>query len=125
VYPLPAAGGLGVHATLDLSGQTRFGPDIEYCDGVDYRFDESRKARFITAIRRWYPDLDETRLQPAYVGVRPKLAGPDEAFADFLVSGPEEHGIAGIIQLFGIESPGLTACLALGEEVRTRVAGIA
>lgn len=123
VYPLPAHGGLGIHATLDLAGQVRFGPDSQYCSGVDYRFDPRRQARFSNAIRRWFPQLDEARLQPGYVGVRPRLAGPREDFADFVISGPTEHGVAGIINLFGIESPGLTACLALAEEVAARVGG--
>lgn len=123
VYPLPQAGGLGIHATLDLAGQVRFGPDSEYCDGIDYGFDTQRKSRFRRAVRRWFPGLDAERLQPGYVGVRPTLAGPGEPPADFVISGPTEHGVAGIINLFGIESPGLTACMALAEMVADRVAG--
>jgi len=115
IYPLPGNTGLGIHATIDLAGQGRFGPDAEYCDEVDYSFDESRKPLFIEAIRSWYPGLDESRLQPGFVGVRPKLQGPGEHFADFKISGPDEHGVAGLINLFGIDSPGLTACLALAE----------
>lgn len=117
VYPLPGATGLGIHATVDLAGQGRFGPDSSYCDQVDYRFDESRKAIFTEAIRHWYPGLEESRLQPGYVGVRPTLQGPGEAASDFMISTPAEHGVDGLINLFGIESPGLTACLALAEKV--------
>jgi L-2-hydroxyglutarate oxidase LhgO len=117
VYPLPEAGGLGVHATLDLAGQLRFGPDSEYMDDVDYAFDESRREEFAQAIRHWYPDLDEERLQPGYTGIRPRLSGPGEGFRDFMISAPKDHGIAGLINLYGIESPGLTACLALAEEI--------
>jgi len=117
VYPLPDEHGLGIHATLDQAGQLRFGPDARYCERVDYQFDVGSKVVFARSIRRWYPGLDEGRLQPAYVGVRPKLAGPDEGFADFLISGPDDHGVPGLVSVFGIESPGLTACLALAERV--------
>jgi L-2-hydroxyglutarate oxidase LhgO len=113
IYPLPGNTGLGIHATIDLAGQGRFGPDAEYNDTVDLSFDESRKPAFIEAIRSWYPDLDESRLQPGFVGVRPKLQGPGEDFADFVISRPADHGINGLTNLFGIDSPGLTACLAL------------
>ena len=117
IYPLPGNTGLGIHATIDLAGQGRFGPDAEYNDTVDLNFDESRKPAFIEAIRSWYPDLDESRLQPGFVGVRPKLQGPDEDFADFVISRPADHGINGLTNLFGIDSPGLTACLALAQKV--------
>lgn len=113
IYPLPGNTGLGIHATIDLAGQGRFGPDAEYCDTVDLSFDESRTPGFIEAIRSWYPQLDESRLQPGFVGVRPKLQGPGEDFADFMISRPADHGINGLTNLFGIDSPGLTACLAL------------
>ena len=113
IYPLPGNTGLGIHATIDLAGQGRFGPDAEYCDTVDLSFDESRKPAFIEAIRSWYPGLDESRLYPGFVGVRPKLQGPGEAARDFVISGSADHGINGLINLFGIDSPGLTACLAL------------
>lgn len=115
IYPLPQKTGLGIHATIDMAGQGRFGPDAEYCEKVDYSFDESRKSAFIKAIQSWYPGIDETRLQPGYVGVRPKLQGPDEGFTDFMISGPAEHGVKGLVNLFGIESPGLTSSLALAE----------
>ena len=117
IYPLPGDTGLGIHATIDLAGQGRFGPDAEYCDTLDYSFDESRKPAFIEAIRSWYPELDESRLQPGFVGVRPKLQGPGEEFRDFVISGPVDHGIDGLVNLFGIDSPGLTSCLSLAEEV--------
>ena len=113
IYPLPGNTGLGIHATIDLAGQGRFGPDAEYNDTVDLSFDESRKPKFIEAIRSWYPGLDESRLQPGFVGVRPKLQGPGEDFADFMISRPADHRINGLTNLFGIDSPGLTACLAL------------
>jgi len=121
IYPLPENKGLGIHVTLDLGGQGRFGPDAEYCDAIDYRFDESRKPHFARAIRKWYPGLDESRLQPGYVGVRPNLKSPDEVFRDFMISGPAEHGVNGLVNLFGIDSPGLTACMALAEEVALRI----
>jgi len=116
IYPLPDQTGLGIHATIDLAGQGRFGPDAEYRDSLDYSFDESRKPRFTEAIKTWYPGLDESRLQPGYVGVRPKLQGPGEGFRDFEISGPEQHGIDGLTNLFGIDSPGLTSCLALAKK---------
>lgn len=117
VYPLPSSTGLGVHVTLDLAGQARFGPDNEYCDKIDYRFDDSRRTRFIKAIRDWFPELDESRLQPGYVGIRPSLQGPGQPPGDFIISGPEDHGVDGLVNLFGIDSPGLTACMALAEIV--------
>jgi len=117
VYPLPGKTGLGIHATIDLAGQGRFGPDAEYCDTVDYRFDESRKHSFFEAVQDWYPGLNESSLQPGFVGVRPKLQGPGESFADFMISTPMDHGVEGLVNLFGIDSPGLTSSLALAEEV--------
>ena len=121
IYPLPGNTGLGIHATIDLAGQGRFGPDAEYCDTVDFSFDESRKATFTEAIRSWYPELDESRLQPGFVGVRPKLQGPGDEARDFIISGPEDHGINGLINLFGIDSPGLTTCLALARILAEKV----
>lgn len=121
VYPVAEAGGLGVHVTLDLAGQVKFGPDVQWCDGVDYEFDASRKADFAHAIRRYFPDLDEDRLQPDYVGVRPKISGPGEAAADFRIDGAEMHGQPGLINLLGIESPGLTSSLAIAEQVAALV----
>ena len=118
VYPIPSDGGLGVHATNDMGGSARFGPDIEWVDTIDYAFDESRKERFIESIKTFYPDMDESRLTPAYTGIRPKLSGPDTPARDFVIQGPSEHGVAGLVNLFGIESPGLTASLAIGNFVR-------
>ncbi|HEX6239395.1 MAG TPA: NAD(P)/FAD-dependent oxidoreductase [Polyangiales bacterium] len=117
VYPAPLPHGLGIHVTLDLAGRARFGPDVCFCDGIDYSFDESRAPAFLAAIRRYYPAIQPTQLAPGDVGVRPKL-GPEQAPAsDFLVHGPAQHGQAGLVNLFGIESPGLTAALALAEHV--------
>ncbi|AHL77240.1 FAD-dependent oxidoreductase [Stutzerimonas stutzeri] len=122
VYPLPEPGGLGVHLTLDLGGQARFGPDVEWVDSLDYTMNESRAGGFYAAIRRYWPGLPDGALQPAYTGIRPKISGPDEAAADFRIDGPAEHGIAGLVNLFGIESPGLTAALAIADEVCLRLA---
>lgn len=117
VYPLPEDGGLGVHATLDMGGDVRFGPDVQWVEGIDYRFDESRKPAFVEAIRRYFPDLDPGRLQPGYTGIRPKLAGAGAPAADFVIQDKATHGISGLVNLFGIESPGLTASLAIAERV--------
>jgi len=117
VYPLPEPGGLGVHLTLDLGGQARFGPDVEWVDGIDYAVDPRRADAFTAEVRKYWPGLSDGALQPAYSGIRPKLAGPDDPAADFLVQAEATHGVAGLINLFGIESPGLTACLALAEHV--------
>lgn len=117
IYPVAEAGGLGVHVTLDLAGQARFGPDVLWTDAPSYHFDASALPRFICAIRRYYPDLDPARLHPSYTGVRPKLAPEGAPNADFVIEGPAEHGVAGLINLLGIESPGLTAALAIAERV--------
>ncbi len=117
VYPVPGGGGLGIHATIDLAGQTRFGPDVTWVNDVNYDFDASRKADFADAIRRYYPGLDSDRLVPAYTGIRPKLSGPGEKAADFEIQFADTHGADGLVNLFGIESPGLTASLAIGEYV--------
>jgi L-2-hydroxyglutarate oxidase LhgO len=118
VYPVAEAAGLGVHVTLDLGGRAKFGPDVQWIDAVDYAFDDTRRARFAAAIRRYWPAVDEARLQPDYTGIRPKISGPGEPAADFRIDGPDAHGIAGLVNLMGIESPGLTAALAIGERVR-------
>jgi L-2-hydroxyglutarate oxidase LhgO len=115
---LPAGGGLGIHATNDLSGAARFGPDITWIDSIDYSFDEGRKSAFVAAIKTYYPDLDEDRLAPAYTGIRPKLAGPRAQFTDFNIQFEADHGVAGLVNLYGIESPGLTASLAIGEYIQ-------
>jgi L-2-hydroxyglutarate oxidase LhgO len=117
VYPLPIDGGLGIHATNDMGGAARFGPDVEWVDEINYDFDESRRQEFADAIRQYFPGLDIERLTPGYTGIRPKLTGPGEKPGDFAIEGPETHGIDGLVNLFGIESPGLTACLAIGDYV--------
>ena len=109
---------LGVHLTLDLGGQAKFGPDVQWQDaGDDYRVDAARADSFYDEVRRYWPGLADDALQPGYAGIRPKLTGPGEAAADFMIQGPCEHGVPGLVNLFGIESPGLTSCLALGAEV--------
>jgi L-2-hydroxyglutarate oxidase LhgO len=121
VYPIPVAGGLGVHLTLDLGGQARFGPDVEWVREESYEIDPRRADAFYDEIRRYWPDLADGSLVPAYAGIRPKIAGPGEPAADFRIDGPQEHGGAAAVNLFGIESPGLTASLAIGELVHNRV----
>jgi L-2-hydroxyglutarate oxidase LhgO len=121
IYPLPVDGGLGIHLTLDLAGQARFGPDVQWLpqglaeSALDYRVDEARKEAFAADIRRYWPGLPAHGLAPAYSGIRPKLSGPGEPAADFVVSGPAQHGLPGLVNLFGIESPGLTACMAIAQ----------
>ncbi len=115
VYPVPVPGGLGVHVTLDLAGQARFGPDVAWVDGVTYAFDETRASGFYAAIRRYFPALPDGDLIPGYTGIRPKLSPPGSPADDFLVQGPADHGVPGLVNLYGIESPGLTASLALAE----------
>jgi L-2-hydroxyglutarate oxidase LhgO len=122
VYPVPEAAGLGVHLTLDLAGQARFGPDVEWVDSEQYDVDPGRSASFYSAIRKYWPGLPDDSLQPAYAGIRPKLHGPGEATRDFLILGPQEHGIPGLVHLLGIESPGLTACLSLAARVTQHLA---
>ena len=120
IYPAPSEAGLGIHLTLDLAGQARFGPDVEWLDDAaadDYAVDPARQPLFEAAIRRYWPGLAEGALQPAYSGIRPKLVGPGVEATDFRIDGPAEHGVPGLVQLFGIESPGLTASLALAAEV--------
>ena len=117
VYPVPVPGGLGIHLTLDLGGQAKFGPDIRWIDSLDYGFDESLLPSFADSIRRYYPALDEARLHPDYTGIRPKIAAEGQANADFRIDDASVHGVEGLVNLFGIESPGLTACLAIGQHV--------
>ncbi len=117
IYPVPEPGGLGVHLTLDLGGQARFGPDVEWVETPTYDVPTARGDRFYPVIRRYWPQLADGALQAAYAGVRPKISGPGESAADFRIDGPAEHGLAGVVNLFGIESPGLTASLALAETV--------
>ena len=117
VYPTAGDHGLGIHVTLDTAGQARFGPDVRWLDDVNYAFDDSRRDEFISAVATYYPDVRNRELAPGYTGIRPKLVGPGQPAADFVVSGVDQHGIPGLINLFGIESPGLTAALAIGEYV--------
>jgi len=117
IYPVPEAAGLGVHLTLDMGGQARFGPDTEWIDGIDYSVDPERGERFYAAIRTYWPGLKDNALQPGYAGIRPKINGPRDPAADFVVQGPAVHGVPGLVNLYGIESPGLTASLPLAEHV--------
>lgn len=121
IYPVPERAGLGVHLTLDLGGQARFGPDTEWVDREEYDVEISRADGFYAAIRRYWPGLRDGALSPGYAGIRPKISGPSEPAADFVVSGPSAHGIGGLVNLFGIESPGLTASLAIGAAVEAVV----
>lgn len=126
IYPVPEPGGLGVHLTLDLGGQARFGPDVQWLDDADpdrfdYAVDPARAAAFADGIRRWWPGLPDGALMPAYSGIRPKLQGPGEAVRDFAIDGPATHGRAGLVNLFGIESPGLTASLAIARVAAARL----
>ncbi|MGL4728493.1 MAG: NAD(P)/FAD-dependent oxidoreductase [Bosea sp. (in: a-proteobacteria)] len=117
VYPVPEPGGLGIHATVDLGGQVRFGPDVQWIDAVDYTPDVSRTEKFRQAITSYWPSVPEGALVASYTGIRPKIAGPGEPNADFVVQGPATHGLNGLVHMFGIESPGLTSSLALAEVV--------
>jgi L-2-hydroxyglutarate oxidase LhgO len=123
VYPIARQDWLGVHVTIDLAGRCKFGPDFEWRESLDYRFDESREARFYEAIRRYYPALKDGALQPGYTGIRPRITGPGETAADFVIQGPRDHGIRGMVNLYGIESPGLTSSLAIASHVRALLAG--
>ena len=117
IYPVPEAAGLGVHLTLDLAGQARFGPDVEWVDAIDYCVDPRRADAIYREIRRYWPKLANGALQPGYSGIRPKIQAPGEPARDFLIEGPKDHGVAGLVNLFGIESPGLTASLAIADHV--------
>jgi len=122
VYPMPDGAGLGVHATVDLKGRVRFGPDVEWVEGeLDYHVDPARGDAFTAAVRAYWPSLSDGALQPDYAGIRPKLHGPGEPVPDFHVEGPATHGVPGLVNLLGIESPGLTACLALADMVVERL----
>lgn len=117
IYPVPEPGGLGVHLTLDMAGQARFGPDVEWVNHIDYAVDPARAERFYPAIRRYWPTLPDGALMPSYSGMRPKIVPPAVASQDFLIQGPKDHGVAGLINLFGIKSPGLTSSLAIADHV--------
>ncbi|MGC8520022.1 MAG: NAD(P)/FAD-dependent oxidoreductase [Steroidobacteraceae bacterium] len=121
IYPVPEPGGLGLHLTLDLAGRARFGPDVEWVEHADFAVDARRADRFAECIRRYWPGLPEGALQPAYAGIRPKVVGPGATSADFCVQGAQAHGIPGLVNLYGIESPGLTAALAIGRIVCERM----
>ena len=118
VYPVASNAHLGVHVTVDMAGQIRFGPDVSWVDSVDYGFDHSREPLFYEAIRKYYPGLKDGQLQPGYTGIRPKVSGPKDAAADFIIRGPKDHGVDGLVNLYGIESPGLTASLAIAGHVK-------
>lgn len=117
IYPAPGAATLGLHYTRDLGGQGRFGPDIEWVDEIDYAVDAARSAGFLAAISRYWPPAESRELVPGYAGVRPKIQAPGEKARDFMIQGEAEHGISGLINLFGIESPGLTSSLAIAEKI--------
>ena len=123
VYPVAGAGGLGVHVTLDMAGQARFGPDVVWQQDEDYGFEPSGFERFVAAIRRYYPALDEGRLHPSYTGIRPKLAPAGAPAGDFVIEGPDQTAVPGFVNLLGIESPGLTASLAIAEQVVALASG--
>jgi L-2-hydroxyglutarate oxidase LhgO len=118
VYPVPEPGGLGVHLTLDLAGRARFGPDVQWVDDLDYAVDPRRGDRFYGEVRKYWPDLPDGALEPAYSGIRPKISAQGEPNADFVIEGPTTHGVSSVVNLFGIESPGLTASLAIAEAVQ-------
>lgn len=123
IYPVPEAAGLGVHLTLDLAGQARFGPDVEWVDNIEYDVDPSRASTFYAEIRKYWPALPDDSLVPAYAGIRPKLYGAGQEPLDFVIQGPDVHGVNGLVNLYGIESPGLTAVLAIAQQVRTTLLG--
>ena len=119
IYPVPEKNhtGLGIHSTLDMSGQTRFGPDTQYIDKIDYEIDPGKVDAFALSIAKYFPEIESAQLQPAYSGVRPKISGPGSIAADFSIQGPDKHGVEGLVQLFGMESPALTASLAIAKYV--------
>ena len=117
IYPVPTPGGLGIHLTLDQAGQARFGPDVEWVDGIDYKVNEAAKPKFLAEIADYWPSVEAEKLLPAYSGIRAKVMAKGKSYHDFVFSGPVDHGIEGLINLFGMESPGLTSCLAIAEKV--------
>ena len=121
IYPVPEPGGLGIHLTLDLGGQAKFGPNVQWVSEPSFDVDAALAGRFHAAVSRYWPALQLEDLSPAYAGVRPKIVGPDEGDADFRIDGPQDHGVPGLVQLFGIESPGLTSCLAIARLVRDKL----
>jgi L-2-hydroxyglutarate oxidase LhgO len=121
IYPAPVEGGLGVHVTVDLAGRMRFGPDVEWIEKPYYDVNPQRADAFYASIRKYWPALPDGALVPDYSGIRPKLTGPGEPAADFAIDMPRDHGLSGLIHLFGIESPGLTSALSIAEEVVTNL----
>lgn len=121
IYPAPEIAGLGTHLTLDMAGQAKFGPDVEWIDEIDYEVDPRRGEKFYAAVRTYWPGLPDGALQPGYAGIRPKIQGPSDPAMDFMIQGPERHGVPGLVNLYGIESPGLTASLAIAGEVLKRL----
>jgi L-2-hydroxyglutarate oxidase LhgO len=117
IYPVPVSGALGIHATLDMAGAVRFGPDIQWIDEFDYSLSPDITDKFVAAVKSYWPGVEGRRLTPSYCGIRPKIHGPQQSFADFKIEAKPEHGISGLINLFGIESPGLTASLAIAKSV--------
>ena len=121
IYPMPNSDGLGIHLTLDLAGQIKFGPDVVWLEQEDYAVENNQIENFYEAVRRYWPSLKNGTLHAAYTGIRPKLSGPNQTAADFMISSESQHGVAGLLNLFGIESPGLTAALAIAEEVTQKI----
>jgi L-2-hydroxyglutarate oxidase LhgO len=121
IYPVAHKASLGVHVTIDMGGNARFGPDLEWVHDIDYSFDNSREEAFYDAIRQYWPSVKREWLQPGYTGIRPKISGPTDPAADFLIQGQKEHAVKGLVNLFGIESPGLTASLAIANVVKKLV----
>ena len=117
IYPLPVPGALGIHVTIDLQGTVRLGPNIEWTDQINYAVDPAIAPLFAAACYRFWPALAARSVHPSYCGIRPKVHDPDQGFADFIIEGPAQHGASGLVNLFGIKSPGLTASLAIGNHV--------
>jgi L-2-hydroxyglutarate oxidase LhgO len=117
IYPIPEEAGLGIHLTLDLNGQARFGPDVEWVTDIDYKVNPDQSNKFYNAVRTYWPELKDNALQPGYSGIRPKLTGAGSPPLDFIFSGPKDHGVQGLVNLFGIESPGLTSSLVIADKV--------
>ena len=124
IYPIPRDNGLGIHASLDMGGQLKFGPDTQYIDHLDYDFPEQLKTKFLKQISQYFPNIDANKLQPAYAGIRPKLQGKDDSFKDFVIQTSEVHQLKGLINLFGIDSPGLTSSLAIADYVAEQIKGV-
>ncbi|WP_440876387.1 NAD(P)/FAD-dependent oxidoreductase [Thalassotalea sp. PLHSN55] len=117
IYPIPSDNGLGIHASLDTGGQLKFGPDTQYVDQLNYQVDPKLKDKFVQAIKQYFPTLNPDKLQPGYSGIRPKLQGPSDSFKDFVIQSSDQHGVNGLVNLFGIDSPGLTSSLAIAKYV--------